>query len=560
MKKATFCANEAARIKALLELKVLDSAPELAYDDLVLLASEICQVPIALVSLTDHDRQWFKAKVGLDAAETPRDVSFCGHAIQQQEIFEICDSLLDPRFADNPLATGGPLVRFYAGAPLIMAGGEGIGTLCVIDHVPRKLTDQQRKALLALSRQVVANFQSRRDREELKTRDAELKKALDEVYRISTQNQIILDNMEEGVVYQGKSGEIVFHNHAAQRILGLSSDQLLGKTSMDPRWKAMREDGSDFPGSEHPAMRCLKSALPIRNELMGLTLPSGSSRWISINSAPVLSPDGKIAEYAVTTFADVTTEREKSALLNQASKMALLGVMAGGIAHEINTPLATLKTKSELMLLKLEMGPPEPAEFKQQLGKVVKTVDRIAEIVKALRIVSRESKNDKFQEVEVLQILHDSQLLCEDRLKSHNIAVSVECDDVVFDCRPGEICQVVLNLIGNAQDAIDNLPNKWIRLGASLNKDRLLITVTDSGDGIAPQVADRMMDPFFTTKEVGKGTGLGLSVSRALVLAHKGFLYYNKKSKNTQMVIDLPIRQQQKKDRAACKNFLEKKF
>ena len=133
---------------------ILDTDPEAPFDDLVRLAANICQAPIALISLIDPRRQWFKAKVGMAADETSRDVAFCAHAILQRDIFEVPDALADERLATNPLVTGGPGMRFYAGVPLVNADGYALGTLCVIDRVPRQLTTDQKQALAALGRQL----------------------------------------------------------------------------------------------------------------------------------------------------------------------------------------------------------------------------------------------------------------------------------------------------------------------------------------------------------------------------------------------------------------------
>jgi len=160
--KADLPTNESARLDALREYQILDTLPEDSYDDITRLASEICDTPIALVSLVDSDRQWFKAKVGLEASETPRDVAFCAHAILQSDLLIIRDASEDSRFADNPLVTDGPQIRFYAGAPLITAKGEAMGTLCIIDSVPRNLSEKQKSALRALSRQVMAQMELRR--------------------------------------------------------------------------------------------------------------------------------------------------------------------------------------------------------------------------------------------------------------------------------------------------------------------------------------------------------------------------------------------------------------
>ena len=161
-------ANEAERLKALHQYRILDTDPEQAFDDLTLIASQICGAPIALISLVDEDRQWFKSRVGVEVQETSRSVSFCAHAIQQQGIFTVPDTLNDARFRDNPLVQGDPHIRFYAGAPITTQDGYALGTLCVIDYVPRKLTNDQNNALEALERQVAAQLELRRNLEELR--------------------------------------------------------------------------------------------------------------------------------------------------------------------------------------------------------------------------------------------------------------------------------------------------------------------------------------------------------------------------------------------------------
>ncbi len=160
-------ANETKRLKVLWQYEVLDTVPEELFDDLTELAARICEAPIALISLVDEKRQWFKSKVGTTVKETTRDVSFCAHAINQGGLFIVPDAAKDTLFQNNPLVTSEPRIRFYAGAPLITPDGYALGTLCVIDKVPRELRPEQKQALSILARHVVSQLELRRRSREL---------------------------------------------------------------------------------------------------------------------------------------------------------------------------------------------------------------------------------------------------------------------------------------------------------------------------------------------------------------------------------------------------------
>ena len=162
MKKALLPTNETERLAALKEYHILDTGTEQSYDDVTTLAAHICEVPIAMISLVDEDRQWFKSRLGVKQQQTPREVAFCAHAILQDKPFIIRDATKDKRFAGNSLVTGESHIRFYAGIPLVNPEGLALGTLCVVDHQPRRLSAAQQKALQALSRQVMALLESRR--------------------------------------------------------------------------------------------------------------------------------------------------------------------------------------------------------------------------------------------------------------------------------------------------------------------------------------------------------------------------------------------------------------
>lgn len=314
MQPAPIKADEAARLAALRQYAILDTPAEAEFDDFTRLASGICQTPIALISLVDAERQWFKSKLGLDASQTPRDISFCGHAIHGREVLVVPNALEDERFSDNPLVTSGLNIRFYAGAPLVTPEGHGIGTLCVIDSVPHQLSDDQRESLAALGRQVVRQLELKRALAQ--TRDMAARREESE----ERFHQLFL-HTGQGVVIQQADGRISDANPAAERILGQSSDEIRGVTSLDPRWRAVREDGSDFPGAEHPSMVALQSGEPVTGVVMGIFHPSDNDwRWIRVDAYPRRAHAGGPVLQVYVVFSDITETRQAYLEVRQARK------------------------------------------------------------------------------------------------------------------------------------------------------------------------------------------------------------------------------------------------
>jgi signal transduction histidine kinase len=224
------------------------------------------------------------------------------------------------------------------------------------------------------------------------------------------------------------------------------------------------------------------------------------------------------------------------------AKMSALGEMAGGVAHEINTPLGTISLVTEQIRELVGEDPIDRTTVLKMTDTVSMTVRRISGIVKGLRTFSRDGSEDPLLPTPVRQIVEETLMLCGEKLKHANIVVQVEPigEDLLVRCRSVQISQVILNLVSNACDAIKPLPEKWIRISAEAKGDRVVISVTDSGNGISEKVRARLFQPFFTTKEIGKGTGLGLSISKGILAAHRGTLDVDFASKNTRFVVDLP--------------------
>ncbi|WP_413578337.1 sensor histidine kinase [Bdellovibrio sp. HCB290] len=246
---------------------------------------------------------------------------------------------------------------------------------------------------------------------------------------------------------------------------------------------------------------------------------------------------------------DVTQKKERERLLKEreekvivSSRLASLGEMAAGIAHEINNPLAVMGGYISVIRKSLSnKGLGEDIELNRRMDSVESMVGRIAKIVKGLRSYAHESALDELQSVEVAEIIDDTLAFCHEKFKVAGIQLSASVEPgLIVHCRPYQISQVLLNMLNNAFDAVEHAALRKVRITANYRDNGVDISVTDSGPGVPLEVRDRIMQPFFTTKEVGKGVGLGLSISAGIIEAHNGKFYLDADSKETKFTIWLP--------------------
>jgi len=322
--------EEYKRLEALRSYHILDSDQEQDFDELTALAAAICNTPIALISFVDEDRQWFKSHYGLDVDQTERCHSFCSHAIQDPEnLMQVEDAQLDQRFYDNPLVTGSPDIRFYAGMPLLDQEGYALGSLCVIDNDPKLLNEMQQRALRILAQQVIDKLTLRKNNRVLLLANQNLteanKKLTETEERLSQINteltdsrerlQMILDIVGEGIGITDNKGNIVYTNKRNREIFKLDEESMLSLNNLSPEWNNRRLDGSPLPAGEHPVTIALQTGTPVVNREFIVSDQHGSILYLRMNAMPIKDIKGNITG-AIGSFADIT----ESFLLQQQLK------------------------------------------------------------------------------------------------------------------------------------------------------------------------------------------------------------------------------------------------
>jgi two-component system, cell cycle sensor histidine kinase and response regulator CckA len=329
----------------------------------------------------------------------------------------------------------------------------------------------------------------------------------------------LFETMPIGVVFQSPTGEIIDANPAALRILGVTRDQMLGRTSFDPRWRTIHEDGSDFPAETHPSMVALKSGQEVPFTNMGVFHPlTNDWVWIRVRAVPLRGDNDALVE-VYTTFEDITEPKRLREQLHQAQKMEAVGTLAGGVAHDFNNILTVIGGHAEFLAERLAGDPPGMAD----LSEITKAVRSAAGLTKQLLAFGRKQMlapvvmDLREQVAETVPMIR--------RLVGEDVTVSLQvaAAPVIVKADATQMNQVLLNLAANARDAMPHggslrvsvdvvtLDAEYAHAVDLLPGEYALATVSDTGHGMTEQVRKRVFEPFFTTKPPGRGTGLGLS-------------------------------------------------
>ncbi len=523
---------EEKRLDALRNLNILDTAPEEDFDELARLAALICKAPVALISLVDANRQWFKSKIGLKAQETAREVSFCTHAIQHKKVYLVEDATNDVRFRHNPLVTESPNIRFYAGAPLILEEGLHLGTLCVIDQKPRTLDAEQQEALSTLAKQVINLIRSRNLRETLELTTVRLKNLID-----SQPAGILVEDRDRRVLLANRSIYLLFDFDPAK-------ESLIGQTH--EQWcRQVRSRMLDPAEFERLTLDILRNGAPTLHQ----QFQTKDDCWLERDYVPLSF--NHTTDSHLWVYRDITERKRTDSLIEyqraqmvESQRLSSLGEMAGGLAHEINNPMTVIYGRAEQLKELADARLLDQDQACKYTREIVDVSQRVMKIVRGLRAFARTGEADPLERTAVTAIISDTLEFCRQKIRECGIELRLPAIDstMEIDCRPVQISQILLNLINNAYDAVSVLERRWIEIDAVPISNEILISVTDSGSGISAEIRDRLFMPFFTTKNSHQGTGLGLAISRRIAEDQGGTLHLDTNARHTRFVLRLPLK------------------
>ncbi len=523
MKRPPIPGNERERLHALERYHVLDTPSEANFDALTTLAASILDVPIALISLVDVDRQWFKSRYGLEGPQTARDVSFCGHVVAAQASLVVPDAHADERFADNPLVVGDPCVRFYAGMPLRTADGFVLGTLCVIAHEPREITPKQRELLALLAGQVVELLELRRKTILL---EAERCRAVHSEREL----RAIIDTAVDAIITIDRTGSIARVNSSVERMFGYAPDELIGRNVavLMPSPDRERHD-----------------AYITNYENTGQAKVIGVGREVECQrkDGSTFPADLSVSEVqlgAVRCFTGILRDISERRRVDR-----LKDEFVSTVSHELRTPLTSIR--GSLGLVSAGVTGELPHEAKAYVDIALANTERLIRLINDLLDIDKLQAGllDFRRHVCDLVGLVQVSMSANDALAgSHQTRLAWRGEvlhvDVVVD--EDRLAQVLTNLISNAVKF--SPAGSLVELSVTPRGNRMRVNVRDQGPGISDAFRSRVFQRFVqadgSDSRSKGGSGLGLSISKSLVERMHGTIGFEACEPGTNFFIDLP--------------------
>jgi PAS domain S-box-containing protein len=532
--------EELARLKALRDCHVLDTPPEELFDQTARLAAYLCGTPIGLIGFIDATRHWFKSRVGWDYPEIPREHSICGQTILHHDLLVIPDAALDERFFNVPMVTRAG-IRFYAGAPLLTTEGYALGTLCVMDRLPRELPAGHKDALLTLAHLVAAQLEVRRGTKASAPVDdkpsliegtveniSEHKRA-DDALRDSQERLLgIISSAMDAIITVDDKQRIIVFNRAAEQIFHCPASEAIGQTIdkfIPQRFhEAHREHIRSF-GQTGTSSRSMYSP----GTLMGVRA-DGEEFPVEATISQVKTASERL--YTVI-LRDISVRKRTEDELRQAQKMEAVGHLAGGIAHEFNNYLGIIMGYSDQMAQE-EI---QSESLRLGLAEIKGATQKTASLTRQLLAFSRK----QLIEPTVLDLnasVWDAHKLLRRLIPANIDVIPVLHPDLgKVKADPAQIQQILINLVVNARDAMpqggkitidtaevvldEEFASRHVDI---LPGDYVMLSVNDTGEGIDAETLAHIFEPFFTTKQAGKGTGLGLSTTYGIVKQSGGHI------------------------------------
>lgn len=339
------------------------------------------------------------------------------------------------------------------------------------------------------------------------------------------------------VAFTDVKGRIIFANKKFCEISGYSFEELFNQ---DHRMLNSKHHDKEFFQEMY---RTIHNGHVWRGEIKNKSKDQ-SYYWVDTQIIPILNDEKKIESFASVRF-DITERKKMESVMLNLEKMATLGEMSAVIAHEINNPLAVIQLCIDSLKRDLISNNFTNEEIEKKINKIHSSVSRMSKLVRGLKTFSRTSDQEDYSEINLKIFLEDVLSFSKSKYTTTGIIFKTnEFPDILLECIPDQITQVLLNLLNNAYDAVIDLPEKWVEFNVSIDKknNEALFSIKDSGHGIPQDIAQKILDPFFTTKDVGKGTGLGLSISKAIIEEHAGTLTLNNESPNTNFIFKLPLK------------------